>query len=245
MSRSALMLSLIFQAFSVVPAAGIIPEMKKIHGTTLPPEESLADLAHFAWCALVGLRLAQQDGQALSPLTIHTFLVRWLADAKRQRRFPRSVAADIDSLLLQGRQKGQASNLQQRLESLWQSCSEPVAQQPDLLRLTYAIEHLKSRGWVNAVVADEEWLPGSLYTEYANTAALLVRESGLQRHFNGKGRLTAPVDFIVTGDWCAVADVLDTWELRYATGERHAGWCSLALVPSEEKKEPEERMTLR
>lgn len=66
--------------------------MNKANHIALPPKESLADLAHFAWCALVGLRLAQQDGLARSPLTIHTFLVRWLADVQKQRRFPRSVA---------------------------------------------------------------------------------------------------------------------------------------------------------
>ncbi|MGC6031561.1 DUF2913 family protein [Enterobacter kobei] len=156
--------------------------MKKNH-TALPPEESMADLAHFAWCALVGLRLAQLDGQALSPLTVHTFLVRWLADAQKQRRFPRSVASDIDSLLRLGRQKGPAAGLFKRLEYLHQSCTEPLVQQSDLFRLTHAIEYLRSQGWVSAVVTDEEWVPGALYAEYSDVSALLVRKSELQRHF--------------------------------------------------------------
>lgn len=146
MFRSALMLSLSFQAFSVMRAADILPTMKKTNDTALPPEESLADLAHFAWCALVGLRLAQQDGQALSPLTTHTFLLRWLAAAQKQRRLPRSVALDIDSLLRLGRQKGLAADLQQRLQYLLDSCSNPVSQQSDLFRLTHAIEYLRSQG---------------------------------------------------------------------------------------------------
>ena len=100
--------------------------MNKANHIALPPKESLADLAHFAWCALVGLRLAQQDGQARSPLTIHTFLVRWLADVQKQRRFPRSVAPDIDSLLRLGMMKGPAATLLQRLEYLFDACSNPV-----------------------------------------------------------------------------------------------------------------------
>ena len=206
--------------------------MKKTNRTALPPEESLADLAHFAWCALVGLRLAQQDGQALSPLTIHTFLVRWLADAQKQRRFPRSVAADIDSLLRLGRMKGPAAGLLNRLQYLWHSCTEPVTQQSDLFRLTHAIELLKSQGWVNAVVVHEEWVPESLFTEYANTSALLVRKSELQRHFNEQGQQTAPVDFIVIGDCYMVGDAFNSRELRYSVREQHADWCILALVPS-------------
>lgn len=205
--------------------------MNKTNLTALPPEESLADLAHFAWCALMALRLAQQDGQALLPLTIHTFLVRWLADAQKQRRFPRSVATDIDSLLRLGRQKGPAAGLLNRLEYLWHSCTEPVAQQSDLFRLTHAIEHLKSQGWVNAVVADEEWVPETLYTEYADVSALLVRKSELQRHFNEQGQQSAPVEFIVAGEVRVVCDAFDTRELCYAAGEQHAGGCLLSLMP--------------
>ncbi|MGJ3448832.1 DUF2913 family protein [Enterobacter sp. PTB] len=205
--------------------------MKKNH-TALLPEESLTDLAHFSWCGLVGLRLAQQDGQALSPLTIHTFLVRWLADAQKQRRFPRSVAPDIDSLLRLGRQKGPAAGLLKRLEYLYQSCTEPVTQQSDLFRLTHAIEYLRAQGWVNAVVTDEEWLPGALYAEYADVSALLVRKSELQRHFTEQGQQSAQVEFIVAGDSRVVGDVLEARELRYTMGEQHAGWCLLSLLPA-------------
>ncbi|MGC6031372.1 DUF2913 family protein [Enterobacter kobei] len=205
--------------------------MKKNH-TVLPPEESLADLAHLAWCALVGLHLAQQDGQALSPLTVHTFLVRWLADAQKQRRFPRSVASDIDSLLRLGRQKGPAAGLFKRLEYLHQSCMEPVTQQSDLFRLTHVIEYLRSQGWVNAVVTDEEWVPGSLYHEYADVSALLVRKSELQSHFTEEGQQSSPVDFIVVGDCRVVGDVLNASKLHYAIREQHAGWCLLSLLPS-------------
>lgn len=194
----------------------------------------MADLAHFAWCALVSLRLAQRDGQALSPLTIHTFLLRWLGTAQKQRRFPRSVAEDINNLLRLGRQKGPAAGLQQRLESLLQSCTEPLAQQSDLFRLTRAIEYLRSQGWVNAVVADDEWEPEALYAEYADVSALLVRKSELQCHFTEQGRLSSPVDFIVAGDSRVVGDVLVARALRYATGEQHAGWCLLSLLPSTE-----------
>ncbi|MFP2240988.1 DUF2913 family protein [Pseudescherichia vulneris] len=47
---------------------------------------------------------------------VHTFLLRWLSSTQKQRRFPRSVAPDIESLLKLGRQKGHATGLHQRLE---------------------------------------------------------------------------------------------------------------------------------
>ncbi|HBC7422564.1 TPA: DUF2913 family protein [Serratia marcescens] len=218
--------------------------MEKTHNT-LPPEQTVSDLAHLAWCALMALRLAQQEGLALSPLTIHTFLVRWLADAQKQRRFPRSVATDIDSLLRLGRQKGPAAELLSRLQYLWHSFTKPVTQQSELFRLTHAIEHLRSQGWVNAVVTDDEWEPASLYAEYTGVSALLVRKSELQRHFTDKGQQSASVDFVVAGDGCVVGDVLDARALRYVIREQYVGWCILALLPSTEMtgdaKVPEEQ----
>lgn len=92
----------------------------KIPTVLSSPEHTVADLAHFAWCALVALGIARQEGKALSPLIEHTFLVNWLATAQKQRRFPRSIATDIDSLLHLGRCKGLAAGLSHRLTCLWQ-----------------------------------------------------------------------------------------------------------------------------
>ncbi|CAI0999966.1 MULTISPECIES: DUF2913 family protein [Serratia] len=182
----------------------------------------------------VALRLAQKDGQAQSTLTIHTFLVRWLANAQKQRRFSRSVAADIDSLLPLGRMNGPAAGLDQRLDDLLNACGNPVSQQADLLRLTHAIEHLKAQGWVNAAVSDEEWGPGSLHTEYADVSALLVRKSELVRQVTEDGRLTGEIEFIVVGNCQTVGEGLDARALLYAIRERHSGWSVLTLLPSAE-----------
>lgn len=80
-------------------------------------------LAHFAWCALVALGTVQQDGQALSPLSMHAFLLRWLTVAYKQKRFPRAIASDIESLVEMGHQNGLAASLFSRLEYLRSSCS--------------------------------------------------------------------------------------------------------------------------
>ncbi|HAP0441331.1 TPA: DUF2913 family protein [Citrobacter freundii] len=51
--------------------------------------------AHLVWCAMIALRLARQDGRVQSEQQENLFLVRWFADAERQRRFSRDVASDI------------------------------------------------------------------------------------------------------------------------------------------------------
>lgn len=186
--------------------------MKKAHNT-LPPEQTVAELAHFAWCALVALRTAQQDGQALSPLSTHTFLLRWLTVAYKQKRFSRAIASDIEGLLTLGRNKGLAAGLFNRLEYLWVSCTGPVTAQSDLYRLTYVIEQLKSEGWVNAVVSDREWGTETLTEEYRDIDALLVRKSALTGGFSNEGKLVAPVEFQVTGNLSACTKVFQAHAL--------------------------------
>lgn len=193
-----------------------------------PPEQTVADLAHLAWCALVALRLTQRDGQALSPLMVHTFLLRWLATAQKQRRFPRSVATDIESLLRLGRQKGPAAGLHKRLEYLYESCSSPVSRQSDLFRLTYAIEALKAQGWINATVDDHEWDLSALAAEYADVSALLVKKSELVRFFADDGRLTAPLMFAVKGNPQAVQTAFAEQALACAISEQK-GYTLLTL----------------
>lgn len=187
--------------------------MKNTHDI-LPPEQTVAALAHFAWCALVALRTAQQDGQALSPLSIHTFLLRWLATAQKQKRFPRAIASDIEGLLALGRSKGSAAGLNHRLEYLWASCTGPVSAQSDLYRLSYAIEQLKSQSWVNVALSDRDWDNEALLVqEYSDTDALLVRKSALTCGFSDEGKLVAPVEFLVTGDLSVCTEVFQAHAL--------------------------------
>ena len=81
--------------------------------------------AHLAWCALVALALARQNGDVVSPVQENLFLTRWLATALKQRRFSRDVAPDIE----------------------WLSSSGELSAQNDLFRLTHALETAKDMCW--------------------------------------------------------------------------------------------------
>jgi hypothetical protein len=51
---------------------------------------------HLAWCALVALAQARQDGGVISPAQENLFLIRWLATALKQQRFSRDVTPDVE-----------------------------------------------------------------------------------------------------------------------------------------------------
>ncbi|WP_074007485.1 DUF2913 family protein, partial [Yersinia intermedia] len=112
---------------------------------------------HLAWCALVALTLARQDGGVQSPAQENLFLTRWLATALKQRRFSRDVTPDIEWLLKQGRQLGVSAKLVSKLNYLWRSCSDELSEQNDLFRLTYALETAKDMHWTYRLLSDREW----------------------------------------------------------------------------------------
>ncbi len=81
------------------------------------------NVSHLAWCGLIALNTARQDGIATSPAQDNLFLTRWLATAEKQRRFPRSLASDISWLLKEGREKGLRADLPGKLDYLWRASS--------------------------------------------------------------------------------------------------------------------------
>ncbi|WP_145033878.1 DUF2913 family protein [Pantoea ananatis] len=98
---------------------------------------------HLAWCGLVALQLAKQDGTVITPAQESLFLTRWLAVAEKQRRFRKELASDIRWLLKEGREKGVRADLTGKLEYLWRSGSADLLAQNDLYRLQHALQQTK------------------------------------------------------------------------------------------------------
>ena len=115
------------------------------------------------------------------------FLIRWLATAQKQKRFPRSVAIDIQWLLERGRKHGAAARLRRHLEHLWHSCSGNIAEQSDLFRLTYATETLKQLGWDNGVMSSREWREGVL-PETGVVNGFYVEKAALNAAYTTEGK---------------------------------------------------------
>ncbi|WP_411704860.1 DUF2913 family protein [Edaphovirga cremea] len=168
------------------------------------PDQTMQDLAHLAFCALVALQTAVQDDAVTSPMAEHLFLVRWLATAQKQKRFPRSVAIEIQQLLDKGRKLGGEAKLRTRFEYIWRSCNGELKHQNDLFRLTYAIESLKAQGWRNELVTPAEWDAEPLDA----APALYVVKSALNSAFTTEGRLITLLEFKIAGDTQTFVDTL-------------------------------------
>ena len=90
---------------------------------------------HLAWCALIALLTAREDGLVASESQENLFITRWFAQVKKQRRFSRDVATDVDWILNQGRTLGVRARLRHKLDYLWRSCTGELSEQNDLFRL--------------------------------------------------------------------------------------------------------------
>ncbi|WP_282677521.1 DUF2913 family protein [Serratia marcescens] len=194
------------------------------------PADTTTDLSHLAFCALVALALERQSGGASTPYAETLFLIRWLATAQKQKRFPRSVAMDICWLLERGRRHGAAAKLRQHLEYLWNSCTGNIGEQSDLFRLTYATETLKQLGWDNAVMSSREWHEGVL-PETGVTNGFYVEKAALNAAYDKHGRHNGPVEVRVIGDRAAFIDVMQRHQITAQPTASLPNGYQLMLLP--------------
>lgn len=190
-----------------------------------------AALSHLAFCALVALALERQKGGATTLYAENLFLIRWLATAQKQKRFPRSVSTDISWLLEQGRKYGPAGKIRQHLEYLWRSCSGNMKNQSDLFRLTCASEYLKDRGWNNYVMETQEWRSGKINDHPVGTDSFYVEKAALNAGYSTEGKQILPVDFRVIGDADAFIDVFRNHALKAHRIESSTRYHTIRLIP--------------
>jgi hypothetical protein len=204
------------------------------HPETDSPESTVAALSHLAFCALVALALARQEGAAGTPWAENLFLTRWLATAQKQKRFPRCVAPDIALLLERGRSQGPAAGLRQKFDYLWRSCSGNIAAQSDLFRLTYATEVLKDDVWGSKVMGTKEWLAGEI-PDFAQKNGFWVEKEALNTAFTGDGTLQSPVPFRVAGDIAPFIRMMANYGLHASITDRtpHYHTVTLLRVPAD------------
>ncbi|EID6352277.1 DUF2913 family protein [Salmonella enterica] len=164
---------------------------------------------HLAWCALVALALARQNGDVLSAAQENLFLTRWLATALKQRRFSRDVAPDIEWLLKQGRQLGVSAKLVSKLNYLWRSCTGELTEQNDLFRLTYALETAKDMHWNYRLLSDREWSDRNAVALSAGVNGIYLSRANLDAAFDDNGRQINPLMARLTGSIAGMMKVFE------------------------------------
>jgi hypothetical protein len=162
--------------------------------------------AHLAWCALIALLTARNDGLVISESQENIFIMRWFSKAKRQRRFPKDYATDIDWILNQGRVHGVRARLRHKLDYLWRSCSGNFKEQSDLFRLTYAMELIMQYDWIYHLIDDKHWDGRNKIRLNPKVNAICLLKSALDIGFGPDGSQIHPLPVRIAGR----VDSLDT-----------------------------------
>lgn len=176
---------------------------------------------HLAWCALIALHIARQDGLVVSESQENIYLTRWLSTALKQHRFAREVAPDINWLLKQGRKFGPRAKLRHKIEYLWCSCTGLLSEQNDLFRLSYALETAKVMDWVYRRFNEREWTGRNAVILNTEINGIYLLRSSLEISFDDNGRQTSPLMAKLTGNVSGIETLLN-----------RCGWCTEALPDS-------------
>lgn len=163
---------------------------------------------HLAWCALVALQLARQDGMISSESQENLFIMRWFALAKKQRRFSRDLATDIDWILNQRRSLGIRARLKHKLDYIWRSCIDELLEQNEMFRLTYAMELAMEHAWVYQVLSDRDWSGRHRIHTPASVNSICLLKSALDIAFNQDGEQVLPVPARISGQFEALNELL-------------------------------------
>lgn len=165
-------------------------------------------IGHLAWCGLIALQLARQDGVISTSAQESLFLTRWLAVAEKQRRFRKELASDIRWLLREGREKGVRADLPGKLEYLWRSGSADLLAQNDLYRLQHALQVVQTAGWVYMLLADCEWQGRKARRLNPSVSGLYLVKNALHAGFDHAGQQTKLLPARITGDLSALDSLL-------------------------------------
>lgn len=194
-------------------------------------ESTVESLAHLAFCALIALEIARQDGLVSHPWAENLFLIRWLSAAQKRKLFPKSVAIDISWLLERGRKHGGAAKLRQQLEYLWRSCTGNLDEQSDLFRLTYATEILKDQGWESCVVGLHEWKTGTMSAAGQNSK-FCVEKRMLSLAFTKEGKQQRSLPFRIVGDTNSFISVMTEHDLTARVTDSTSTYQVVILEPA-------------
>lgn len=77
------------------------------------------NVAHLSWCALVALHINNTQSPSKNAAQEDLFLLRWLIQAQRQKRFSREVADSLNDMITFSRQLSRTIRIKRHLLTFW------------------------------------------------------------------------------------------------------------------------------
>lgn len=173
------------------------------------------DLYNMILGGLIALRSAQEIGSVTrSPGSETLFLGKWLRRAKNQKRYSKTISAEIDNFLTLYVKKGRSAGLALTFDQIcqeYQTCKirYQVFENAPKARFDTAIEMLTKQDWSislpieQALEADEEY-------QGLKDKELYVTKLDWEGAFDDQGGLTKPLSIFIISMPQSVIDCLHT-----------------------------------
>lgn len=188
---------------------------------------------HLAWCGLVALNIARQDGIVCSSAQENLFLCRWLATAEKKRLFRRELASDILWLLKEGREKGLRADLPGKMEYLWRASHGDLLDQNDLYRLQHIMHAVKLTGINYGVLTEREWSGRHAVRLNEKVPGVYLRKADIDSGFSPEGNQLNLLAVRITANLSAVDELLSRagWTRQLASRENNIHYIKSVSSP--------------
>lgn len=190
-----------------------------------------AELANFAWCLLVAVKMAKREGLANNKSQEHFFIMRWLETAMKRKLFPKSVASDILWLQGQGKKYSFSANLLNKVQYIWSSATGEIDKQNDMFKLTYFIETLKDMGWKDVMMSPEDWINPDY--AYSSQSTVYIRMKDLATSYNDDLKICAPLELRFSTNYKGVLVALNDCAMTHDGGNLTANYFSVHILPTD------------
>ena len=185
-------------------------------------KQTTEQLGHFAWCALIALALARQEGRATNQVSEHVFMSNWLNKAWNEKRFSKGIAPELTGLIKKARAEGMSASLEKVLYALFKKCSRNIIEQSELFRLNFAIDSFKRYGWNTMLTTARDWkVLTRCEPSLVHGNTLIIDNKTLYTSFDDSGYLLKPLAFKVFGDKAFFINLMKRFYLPIAETNDH------------------------
>ncbi|SQD10940.1 Uncharacterised protein [Citrobacter freundii] len=176
---------------------------------------------HLAWCALVALALARQEGWRSLAGTGKSLSHPLAGDCAEATAFPpgdksgHRVAVETEAPAGRQREAGQQAELTSGVPA-----PASLSEQNDLFRLTYALETAKDMHWNYRLLSDREWSGRNAVALSAGVNGIYLSRANLDVAFDDSGRQINPLTARLTGNVVGVMKVFNRcgWQAEPESG---------------------------
>ncbi|WP_288985226.1 DUF2913 family protein [uncultured Pseudoalteromonas sp.] len=162
-------------------------------------------IGHVAWCALIALKLAKQNGDVPqnNRIKANKFIANWAKKAQAELRFGSTMNNELDIWHYSGTKKALIAKLEFNIESIYKQYCQLAHKTRKLpssfkRRILNAGTALQELGWCTEIGLERDWQNEGSYNCTADSTAIILKEH--LELFDNVGRFSSPISLMINSN---------------------------------------------